>query len=128
MNGWLLAAALAEAVRDATVGDHVAVAVVLERRFPDRHQHDVEKRLKSFCFRMLKLLMESMLMSSSCFTVFAGMVLPRAFGEHMRARACVCVRRVPYWRGVAGHHAATTGIHSQNKRTFFKKGPANIHK
>ena len=112
MNGWLLAAALAETVRAAAAGVHVAVAVVLERRLPDLHQHNVEKKLRSFCSRMLKLLMESMLMSSSCFTVFAGMVLPRAFGEHMRARACVCVRRIPCWRGVAGHHAATTGIHS----------------
>ena len=112
MNGWLLAAALAEAVRAAAVGVHVAVAVVLERHLPDRHQHVVEKKLKSFCCRMLKLLMESMLMSSSCFTVFAGMVLPRAFGEHMRARACVCVRRVPYWRSFAEQHAATAGTHS----------------
>ena len=43
MNGWLLAAALAETVRAAAAGVHVAVAVVLERRLPDLHQHNVEK-------------------------------------------------------------------------------------
>ena len=57
--------------------------------------------------------MESMFMSSSCFTVFAGMVLPRAIGEHMRARACVGVRRIPF---ALGKFVAT--IFATNDSTF----------
>ena len=52
------------------------------------------------------------------FAVFVSTVLSRGFGEHMQTRAHARVRCVACWRGVAGQHAATAGVHSAGKKIF----------
>ena len=67
----------------------------------------------------VELLMENMLMPVAGFAVFVSTVLPRGFGERMQTRVHARVRCVACWRGVAGQHAATAGVHSAGKKIFF---------
>ena len=59
------------------------------------------------------------MVSCSGLAIFASVVLPGAFGERMRVRACVHVRGGACWRGVAGQQAATAGAHSSEKEFLY---------
>ena len=66
---------------------------------------------KLVCLRMLKMLLNCMLISCFRFAMLAATDLRRAFGEHVRKRACVRVLWVACVREIAGDGAATSVRH-----------------
>ena len=100
--GLLRAAAPLVAARAGAVDHRDAVAVDVGDCHRDHQQHGVEKMWKLVWLRMLKLLLNCMLILCSRFATLVATDLRRAFGEHMRKRACVRVPWVACVREFAG--------------------------
>ena len=116
--GTLRAAAPPVAARAGAVGHLVAVVVDVGGCHRDHQQRGVEKMWKLVCLRMLKMLLNCMLISCSRFATLAATDLRRAIGEHMRKRACVHVLWVACTREVAGDSAATGVRHFAGIKDF----------
>ena len=100
--GMLRAAAPLVAARAGAVDHRGAVAVDVGGCHRDHQQRAVEKVWKLMWLRMLKLLLDCMLPSCPRFATLVVTDLRRAFGEHMRERACVRVLWVACVRDFAG--------------------------
>ena len=117
--GTLRAAAPPVSARAGAVGHLAAVVVDVGGCHRDHQQRGVEKMWKLVCLRMLKMLLNCMLISCSRFATLAATDLRRAFGEHVRKRACVRVLWVARMRELTGDSGAT-GVRHCAKFILFR--------